>query len=274
MRIHASVATSPPRILHTRPDQDAGATTVMNGQFVLPVPPGTAVEVTSASYITPQDATSLPALIVGELLIRYPMYDHAVYDFLLEATDIVGYDLAPGSPTPTAASVTPAGPSWAALIGSPNGARCQLGRGAGPGPTGNAPGSVAILPKNTAKAAPNYGNLVTVLNDIAPTSPTGTDDVMMWWQIAAMSDTTDVNHGFGVTLNLNQACHRTMTELDQEMADLFCYVSNDNGVTWHLANYMTPTDLIAGGTNIRVAFLNVSTSKVYLLGWVLLYKEL
>lgn len=246
----------------------------MNGQFILPVPPGTAVEVTSASYITPQDASSLPALIVGELLIRYPMYDHAVYDFLLEATDIAGYDLAAGGPTPTAASVTPAGPSWAALTGSPNGARCQLGRGAGPGPTGNAPGSVAILPKNLAKAAPNYGNLVTGLNDIAPTSPTGTDDVMVWWQIAAMSDTDDVNHGFGATASLNTACYRTMTELDQELADLFCYVSNDDGVTWHLASYMTPTDLVVGGTDIRVAFLNVGTTKIYLLGWVLLYKEL
>lgn len=274
MRIHASVATSPPRILHTRPDQPEGEVTTVNGQFVLPVPPGTAVEVTSSSHITPQDATSIPALIAAELLIRYPMYDHVLYDFLLESTDIAGYDLAPGVVAPIAANVTPPGPSWAALIPSPNGARCQIGRGAGPGPVGTAPGSVAIAPKNTAKAAPNYGHLVTVLNDISIASPSGTDDVMMWWFVTQMSTTTDILHGFGASLGLEAPALRQMTELDQELADFFCYVSNDDGVTWYLADYLTPTDLTVGGTDIRVAFLNASTSKVYLLGWALLYKEL
>lgn len=273
MRIHASVATSPPRILHARSDQPEGEVTTLNGQFILPVPPGTAVEVTSLSYITPQDGGSIPGLIASELLIRYPMYDHVLYDFLLEATDIAGYDLGPGVVSPTAANVTPAGPPWAALIPSPNGARCQIGRGAGPGPTGTAPGSAAILPKNTAKAAPNYGHLVTVLNDIAPVSPTGTDDVMMWWFVTQMSTTTDILHGFGATLGLEAPALRQMTDLDQELADLYCYVSNDDGVTWFLASYLTPTDLTVAGTNIRVAFVNASTNKVYLLGWALLYKE-
>lgn len=274
MRIHASVATSPPRILHTRPDQPEGEVTTVNGQFILPVPPGTAVEVTAASHITPQDATSIPALIAAELLIRFPMYDHVLYDFLLEATDIVGYDLGPGVVAPTAANVTPPAPPWAALIPSPNGARCQIGRGAGPGPTGTAPGSVAILPKNTAKAAPNYGHLVTVLNDISVASPTGTDDVMMWWFITEMGTTEDILHGFGASLGLDTPALRKMYETDQEFANFYCYVSNDNGVTWYLANYLTPTDLTVAGTNIRVAFISTSLSKVYLLGWALLYKEI
>lgn len=273
MRIHASVSSSPPRILHTRPDQDEGVITTVSGQFVLPVPPGISVDVTEASYITPQDATSLPGLIAAELLIRYPMYDHVLYDFLLEDTDIAGYDLGAGVVAPTAASVSPPGPAWAAFIPSPNGARCQIGRGAGPGPTGNAPGSVAILPKNTAQAAPTYGHIVTDLNDISATSPTGTDDAMMWWFVTQMSTTTDILHGFGASLGLESPALRRMTEVDQELPDFYCYVSNDDGVTWYLAEYLTPTDLVSAGTDIRVAFLNLSTSKVYLLGWALLYKD-
>ena len=245
----------------------------MNGQFIVPVPPGIAIAVDSTSHILPQDATSVSSLIAAELLIRYPMYDHVLFDFLLESADIAGYETAPGTVSPTAANVTPGGPSWAAFIQSPNGPRCQIGRGAGPGPVGMVPGSAAILPENTAKAAPNYGNLTTVLNDISSAAPTGTDDVMMWWFVTQMDTTADILHGSGGALGDDTPALRQMTELDQEIANFFCYVSNDDGVTWHLANYLTPTDLTVTGTNIRVCFLNARASRVYLLGWALLYKE-
>jgi hypothetical protein len=66
-----------------------------------------------------------------------------------------------------------------------------------------------------------------------------------------------------------------MTSISQEPATLDVYVSNDDGATWYQADRLLPVDLVNPGTDLRVAFVNNSSSdRVYLLGFAVLYSEI
>lgn len=271
MRVVANLSSN--AIVGTETEQSPNEVSVRNGQYVLQIPDGVAVNVESSSHILPQDATSIPVVAAGELLVRFPMYDHVIYNYFLEDTDIAALDLA--GPQPTAGTVTPAGPSWAGVYGGSSRPRCQIGRGGG-GPLGIAPNSVAILPVNSARAAPTFGALVTALEDITPFNVLnpGTDDVMMWWEIGTVTNSEDIVHGYGVTVDENTPCLRRLTKIEQEPNDFFVYVSVDNGATWYQANRLEPLDLVVPGVDLRIAFLNTGTRKIFLLGYALLFQDL
>ena len=271
MQIFANLASD--AVLGTDSDPLIGDPTQTNGKYILYTPAGVGLQVDSSSYLIPQNAGSLPSQIAVEFLGRNPAYDHQIFNYFLESTDIASLDLTIGNPSPNGGNVmggTPPSLSPSNITG----ARCQVGRGAGPAPVGVAPNSVAVLPRNDNQPASTYGSIVTDLQDITAFNPgtPGTDEAMIWWKVATMATTEDVNHGFGATAGDNTPSVRTLTEVSPD--SLLCYASVDNGASWYEARYLTPTDLVMAGVNLRIAFVNESADKLYLLGYVILFPDL
>ena len=226
-----------------------GDSITVNGRFIVPAPDGAALE------ISPTDTpTTVATNAAAALLVRYPMYENVVYNFFLNSTDMAAIDVASVVPSPVA-STKP---------------RCQIGRGVGPLPVGIAPNSVAILPRNTNVAPTQPGLLVTDTIDISVIAPLGTDEVLIWWQIAQFTTTNDNVH----SITLATPAIKSLTSISQEPATLDVYVSNDDGATWYQADRLLPVDLVNPGTNLRVAFVNNSSARVNLLGFAVLYSEI
>ena len=251
MRIVAELASN--RLVRTQPDPSVGASTAMNGQFVVPVPEGAAVTLTPTSYLTPQNAGSVPGQSAAALLARYPMYANVAFNYLLEASDVAALDLGATGPSGVIS-------------------RAMVGRGAGLS-TGIAPNSTVILPQNNSTGGPpRPGCLVTDMIDIGPaTGGAGAEEVLLWWRVASFSTSEDALHGYGVTAGVNAPTLRSLVETSQAPAGLTVSVSNDDGATWATAPRLTPVNLGVFDTRVRVAFVNTSANRVYLLAFAVLF---
>jgi hypothetical protein len=251
MRVVADLASN--RLVRTQPDPTVGSGTTVNGQFVVPVPEGAAVTVAPSSYLTPQNAGSVPGQAAAALLARYPMYANVAFNYLLEASDVAALDL------------TATGPGGVIT-------RAMVGRGAGLS-TGIAPNSTVILPQNNATGGPpRPGCLVTDTIDIGPaTGGAGAEEALLWWKVASFSTSEDTLHGFGPTTGANTPSRRTLSETSQTPVGLTVSVSNDDGVTWFTAPRLTPVNLGVFDTRVRVAFTNTSANRVYLLAFAVLF---
>ena len=179
MRIFTDIASHdtavPPghaggRIVRTDSTPEFGSSTTTNGQFIFQVPEGAALTVNRDSFFFPQEDTdSISSKTAAEFLIRYPMYDHILYNFYLDNADPATFSLSVTTPQPTITSTTPALPT--SLIPMPNASpRCQIGRATG-ATVGMVPNSLAILPKSTTRASPVYGALATETIDLWPYNP-------------------------------------------------------------------------------------------------------
>jgi hypothetical protein len=252
MRVVAELASNRlVRVQHQ--DPTVGALSTVNGQFVVPIPEGAAVTLAPASYLTPQNAGSVPGQAAAALLARYPMYSNIAFNYLLEASDVAALDLAATGPS---GEIT----------------RAMVGRGAGVS-TGIAPNSTVILPiNNVAAGPPRPGCLVTDTIDIGPaTGGAGAEEALLWWSIADFSTSEDVLHGYGTTAGLNAPTLRSLVETSQTPAGLTVSVSNDDGATWFTAPRLTPVNLGVFDTDVRVAFVNTSPNRVYLLAFAVLF---
>lgn len=251
MRVIAELASN--RLVRTQSDPPVGNGVTVNGQFVVPIPEGASVTLTPASYLTPQNAGSVPGQAAAALLARYPMYAHVAFNYLLEAGDVAALDLAATGPSGVIS-------------------RAMTGRGAGVG-TGIAPNSTVILPQNNTTGGPaRPGCLVTDTIDIGPaTGGAGAEEVLLWWKVADFVTSEDTLHGYGPTVGLNIPVHRDLTETSQTPAGLTVSVSNDDGATWFTAPRLTPVNLGVFDTDVRVAFVNTSPNRVYLLAFAVLF---
>lgn len=256
-------------VVTTQSDPEVGESTTVNGQFLMVIPPGAAVTV---------DASSTPATVslaaATELLVRFPMYDHVLYNWFLDSTDVADLDLSGSAPQPTSGTVAAGTPPSMDPGSVP---RCQVGRGSGPAPTGVAPNSVALLAPNLVDTpGATFGCIVTNAVDLTPYNPVtpGTDNVMMWWEIATVTTTEDIAHGYGTTAGQNTPSLRRLEKVDQEPPGFMVYVSVDDGASWYEAPYLQPTDLVTSGTDLRIAFVNETSEKVYLTGFAVLFQDL
>lgn len=276
MRLYVDLGTHDPtgttagRIIKYDTTPEQNTFTVINGQYVLEIPEGSAISVNETSYLLPQDANSVPAQAAQEFLVRYPMYDHVLFNFFLENTDLAAIDLGTSVPHPTSANTTPP----LTGLGAPTYSRCKVGRVTGPGPVGMAPNKIVILPRSFAKTANIYGSIVSDVVDITSFNPTnpGTDEVMVWWKIAGMRTSQDIATDYGSgnnTPSINE-----MQEISNEPTDFSVWISNDDGVSWYEANYLEPVDLVSVGTDIRIAFVNQSDDPIYLLGYCILFPDM
>jgi hypothetical protein len=367
------------RIVRTDSTPVQGESTPINGQWVFPVPEGAALKVDESSFWFPQsDLGSIPALTAAEFLIRYPMYEHVIYNFYLENGDVDAFDLTSPTPQPQVVNTTPPFP-FPALGANPV-PRCQLGGGTGAPAAGMVPNSLAILPRTEGRPNDLYGSLVTAMidlwyfnpcyievidpvtlvhgdrinldgipmtattgavgvdqfglvlgdatttasnlanaiNDVAnsfstlvlatvdPTVPTriqlrpvpptntqvtvvaaggvvgytiveahpGTDEVMMWWKINRMSVTEDQGSTQATTPTTNNPSIKSLVEINEEDSFFLAYASVDDGASWYRIPYLEPIDLINAGTELRVAFLNVGDTKIYVEGFCVLFPDL
>lgn len=275
MRIHSDLGTHDPsgitggRTIKTEQTPVQGEETILNGQYVLQLPEGSNVDIDSNSYVLPQNSGSIPFQAASDFLLRYPMYDHILYNFFLESNDVGVVDLTTSTPSPTVANITPPNP---ALLDSYGTSRCKIGRGAGVLPLGVVPNKICILPK----FGTYYGSLITNTIDLTTYNPTnpGMEEVMMWWKVAKFETTNDVARGYGITLGENTPSQSKLVEIDQEDPLFSVYVSNDDGVSWYEVNRLEPIDLVNTGTDLRIAFINNSDVEVYLLGFCLLFPDL
>jgi len=266
MQVVANIASD--AIVTTSSDPEVGGSTTVNGQYLLVMPPGVAVTVTSSS--TP---ASVAADAAAELLVRFPMYDHVVYNYFLDSTDVAALDLSGAAPQPTSGTVA----VGTAPTNDPGPVpRCQVGRGVGPAPVGVAPNSVAVLASHGSASTPSYGCIITDTEDLTPFNAgnPGADNVMVWWDIATVSTTDDIVQGYGLTAGVNLPAQRQQEKIDQEPADFRVYISVDDGASWYEASYLEPVDLVTAGTDLRVAFVNDSGTKLYLNAFALLFQDL
>jgi hypothetical protein len=375
---HSDAGVAPGgRIIRTDSTPEQGTLTPTNGQWVFPVPEGAALTVDSDSFWFPQsDLSSIPSKTASEFLIRYPMYEHIIYNFYLENSDVDAFDLTNPTPQPQTGTTTPPFPVPA--LGSHTVPRCQLGGPTGAPAAGMVPNSLAMLPRTEGRTNDLYGSLVTAMidlwyfnpcyieiidpvtlvngdiisldgipmtamlvvanpdefllvpgdaaatatnlanaiNDAAnsfstlvlatidptvstriqlrPVPPTntqvtvvasvvgftiveahpGTDEVMMWWKINRMSVTEDQGYTQATTPTGNSPSIKSLVEIGEEDPSLLVYASVDDGTSWYRIPYLEPIDLINAGTQLRVAFLNTGTSKLYLEGFCVLFPDL
>jgi hypothetical protein len=382
MRIFADIASHdttgvPPggRIVRTDSPEKLGELVPINGQFVFYAPEGAALDVDQNSFFLPQsNPQSISYRAAAEFLIRYPMYDHALYNFYLDNNDVDSYDIGAGVSFPSAFNTTPAfTPSFSAGLV----ARCQIGRSAGPGSIGMVPNSAAMLPVSVNRATPVYGSLVTVnvdlwkynpcyiqitgpigvasilvggtaltgvaaartpgaddfntvgtpatvaldivaaindptnsfsafvlavidlidptivqlrpipatnttvtvsspsLNIVTVESHPGTEDVMLWWKSSRMVTTQDQGLAVvGANAGENSPTVKYNETLNPDDPELIVFVSVDGGVSWYQANYLEPVDLTSSGVNLKICFVNVGTSKVFIHGFCALFSDL
>lgn len=250
MRIVADLPTGD--ILQVEPTPDIGQEKPFNGRYVIPVPEGAALDVTSSSYVLPVDGNDVSSLAMAALLVQFPMYENILFNPLLTASDIGDLDL------------TATGPS--SII-----TRAQVGRASGL-QAGHAPNMVAVLPQNSGATVARPGCLVTDTIDItAYTGGIGADEFMVWWKIYTFETTDDVLSDYGATSGDDEPAVKYITEVDQEPSGWNVYVSNDDGATWTEATRMMPTDLGVFGTDVRVCFRNTSTTKRYLAAYAILF---
>lgn len=266
MQVVANISSD--AIINTISDPEIGDSTKVDGQYLIPMPPGVAVTI---------DDTSTPASVAAdaaaELLVRFPMYDHVVYNFFLDSADVAALDLTGAVSQPTGGTVV-AGTAPSMDPGPVP--RCQVGRGAGPAPVGVAPNSVAIFRSNVAASTSTFGCIITDTEDLTPFNPgnPGADNVMVWWQLAEVSTTEDIGNGYNLTNDINIPASRYVQAVDQEPADFQVYISVDDGTSWHEASYLEPTDLVTAGASLRVAFVNEGGEKLHLLAFALLFQDL
>jgi hypothetical protein len=273
MYVIAKLASN--EVAGTQSEKSFGAFFGANGKFFVPSPPGVPVDVSSSSVLTPQTSGSIPYEIAQEFLSRNPNYDHVLWNFFLEVSDVAQLDTSSSAPTPVAGNV--AAGFLPTMIPSPLGPRCQVGRAVGPAPVGVAPNSVAVLPANTkSSGTPQYGSLIFDTVDLTPYNPAtpGTDEVLVWWRIARATTSEDVVQGFGATAGQNTPSLRRLQETPPNFSGFRVYASVDDGVSWYECNYLRPRDLVTAGTDFRLAFINESSEKLYLLGVAVLFPNL
>jgi len=230
-----------------------------NGRFAVSVPEPGSVDVDRNSYILPVDGGDVSSLAMQRLLAQFPMYSNVVFNPLLESSDVGDLDL----------SATPA---VSAIGGTTVRTRAQTGRSTGPLPLGSVPNMTAILPQNDAASPVRPGMLVTDTIDIGPlTGGAGADEFLVWWKIYSFNTTDDIMSSYGATAGVNQPAIKEITEIDQEPANFLVYISHDDGTTWTSIGRQEPTDLIVFDTDVRLAFVNTGSNKIYLASYAILF---
>ena len=96
----------------------------------------------------------------------------------------------------------------------------------------------------------------------------------MWWKINRMSVTEDQGSTQATTPTTNNPSIKSLVEINEEDSFFLAYASVDDGASWYRIPYLEPIDLINAGTELRVAFLNVGDTKIYVEGFCVLFPDL
>lgn len=254
MRIVADLTTAD--IIQAEKTPEVGASTVVNGKFVCPIPEMVAVDVTSTSYVLPVDGGDVTSLAMAAMLTEYPMYSNVVFNPFLTPADMADMDLTATFPGPPVEYV-----------------RAIVGRGAGPLPTGIVPNVVGVLAANDRVAPTLPGLLISDTIDIGPmTGGAGADEFMVWWQLYGFTTTDDVTSSYGATAGEDDPALRNLVEVDSEPSGFEVWLSHDDGATYTLMTRTTPIDFGTYGSLLRIAFRNTDTNnRRYVASYAILF---
>ena len=240
-------------ILQVERTPAVGEATPINGKYVVTLPLGSQVDISSTSYITPIDGGDVSSLAFAGLLAQYPMYGNVTFNPLLLAADVADLDLTATLPTGEIS-------------------RSFVGRGVGPLPTGCCPNSTIILPQNDAVTPVRPGLLITDTIDIsAATGGVGAQEFMVYWKLYGFATTQDVMSDYGATSGSNTPALRNISEINQEPADLEVYLSIDDGITYTQVGRLEPVAFCVTGTDLRLAFVNRGSTRLYLACYAILF---
>lgn len=253
MRILVSHADD--AILQVEDTPETGFSVPINGKYVIDVPEGTEIDVDPTSYVLnglgDVDAGSVVDIAMQNLLDLYPGSDFLRYTYLI--TDDHVNELDPAA-------------TWSDGTNSFS-PRFQTGRfGA---PAGCAPNSVAMLPANSTTTPARPGLIITDTIDISPEIPTGTGDFRVWWKFYEFTTTEDVLAEYSPGSGTNSPAIRSIVET--EAPNVTVYLSNDDGSSWIPVERLVPVGFCDVGTDVRIAFVNNGTSKIYLAAYAILF---
>jgi len=198
-----------------------------------------------------------------ELLARFPMFENIVFNPLLEAGDAA--DLDPSAVLDNTTNQVIAAPFTGSF--SP---RFQTGRGSGP-QTGLTPGSTAVLAPNNQTTPPRPGLIITDTIDISAIAPSGATEFMVYWKVYRYSTSQDIMSSFGVFNGINQPAVRSIEEIDQEAPEIVVALSLDDGASFMPVGFLEPLTNCAPSTELRLAFTNTGSDKVYLGAYAVLF---
>jgi hypothetical protein len=264
MRILADLASH--KITQVEKTPGVGNTTPFNGKYVVPVPEFATACIDSGAYGLKMesgnwvlDGGSVVSQGFADLLARYPMYEHIVFNPLLTKEDVEDLD-------PEAHILVEEGET-----SYPAYARYQSGRG-GFKDSGQAPNSTALLPVNASVTPVRPGVLITKTIDIGEqTEGQGTDDFMVYWKIYDFETTHDVNAHHGALEGQNNPAIRAIKEIEQEPEGLEVSLSTNDGATYHPVGRMEPIDSCSTGKEIRLAFRNMTGKKIYIESYAIMF---
>jgi hypothetical protein len=258
MRIFVDIAGN--NILQATKDPEIGDITNVNGKYIIDTMGN--IELTNASYLTPRDGGDVASLAYGTLLNYYP-YSHVQFDPLIASTD-----------TPPYTGVSLVNPPVTPIIPGANYVGTHVPRfQSGTTGVGLSQGTTAILtPSVNTVALSRPGLLISNLFDItADTGGLGAVNFMVYWKIYTMSTSEDVTSNFGATIGLDTPCAKNLTEINQSPAGFYAAISFDNGLNFEAVNRLTAVTSMIPAFQIRLAFANISSSKIYIGGFALLF---
>lgn len=262
MRIYADVNRLPDSpasetesvIIQVAASPPVGTLTPANGKFVVDIPDGVFPPRVDMSSRLINPVGNVVEGIYQGLLRAFPGYSNVVYNQLLTSADIDLLDPAatfphdPGPPVHT----------WAS--------RFQTGTPTG-GTKGVSPGSVAVLAENPYTTPPRPGVLITKNIDIsALTGGLGAKNFVVYWKVYGMSVTHDV---MNFSTGTNTPAIKNLVEVDQNEVGVFLSVNNGGG--YSPVSRLSPTATCDPGTDVRLAFVNHNSHKVYLAAYAILF---
>lgn len=240
--------------------------TALNGKYAIPLIPDARVEIDTTSYVLNPlgeiDGRDVASQGMAWLLATYPSFEHIYFNPLLTADHVAELDFTS---------------TWI-HDGNAFLPRAQTGREAGgPLPFGACPNMTAILPQNSTMTPARPGVLQTDLIDIGPytldenSNPVGTDEFLVYWKLYGFEVSHDVAADYGALAGQNAPAYKYIEEVDQEPADFTVYLSIDDGTHWCPAGLLEPLGFCDKTTEIRLAFVNESDTKVYLATFAVLF---
>jgi hypothetical protein len=101
---------------------------------------------------------------------------------------------------------------------------------------------------------------------------TGADDFMVYWKIYEITTSHDIGDPtYGALAGTNEPAIRSIEETPQEPSDFHVYLSIDDGANWHEVGWLEALGFCCKAEEIRLAFLNESTEKVYLASFAVMF---
>jgi hypothetical protein len=268
--------TALPQIVQVEQTPAAGrsSATPINGRYLLPIVKGAEFPIDTSSYVLAGgppidvDGGDVSSISYAYLLAMYPQFGTVYFNPLLTAGHLDELDF-----TATFKDDSVAPPVYYPV-------RLQTGREASLLlQTGQMPTHTAVLPVNAGVTPNRPGVMITDAIDISsytidPVSglAVGADQFMVYWKLYDFSVSDDYAGAIAGPLNgLNEPAIRSVSECEQEPTGFSVYLSPDDGDHWCQVGLLEPIAFCEKTTSIRLAFVNTSTSKVYIATYGVLF---